>query len=560
MRDETFIRPVVILSLARLIVCAAAFTVISVKEPVSPQYFIPMFKILLFTGAVASVLFLFSLLVLKRLRVVLIIQLAFDLLLTTFTVYFTGGLASPFIFLYSVSTVLASVWLSPTGGITYASTSTVTMASIFVLYSQALNKKFSLPFVPQEVLSLSTTDWLPRLVLNSGVLFVIAILSGQLTRTSRHLSLFYAPILENIGEGVLALDHNNRLVFVNGEFINLLDIKGEPHSFVGESIDKLLERAEHLPLKNLLKKNVSETTEIEILREGKRKSIEVRISFLPSKQKRFRGKVVLLIDTTARKEVEEAKRRAQQLSELEEVSIGLAHELRNPLASIRGSAQQLERVEPSHPQYKGLMRIIQRESDRLDNIVDKFMHLARPQPISPSRVDIKTLLEETAGLLRARPEAAGVEIDLKAPRIICHCDYEKIKQVFLNIGINALEALSGKGKLSIEAKEIQNLEEEKQSEPLKDGVVVVFSDTGSGIRAKDLPRIFTPFFTTKPNGIGIGLAIANKIVAEHGGVITVDSSFGKGSVFKVYLPRVARVNFLEGAREYGWRQTEGFGR
>jgi|GEM_PF-484900 two-component system sensor histidine kinase PilS (NtrC family) len=551
MQDEPLLRSVIVLSLGRLIICTVTFIFIVTNQMKIQTEVVSPFKISLFVAIAASVFFILIAIFVNRLRPVLISQFVFDYILESFVIYITGGLISPLVFLYLVSTVLASIWLSSTAGIVYASTTTVAFATTYILYHQAATKNLVLPFVPEGIISLDTAEWLPRLVLNSGIAFVIAILSSQLARASKRLSLFYAPVLENIGEGVLALDHNGKTIFVNNELLNILGIKGPTHSFVGKPLEEILRRPEHLLLKNLLKKEDFRTTETEIISDGKRKNVEVRVSNLISGNRKHKtGKVILFIDLTLRREMEKIARHVQRLSELEEVSIGLAHELRNPLASIRGCAQQLERSDFLQPQYKGLMRIIQRESDRLNDIIDQFFHLTRPEPIVPVRTDLRLLLDETVNLLKTRQESAGVEIELKAPCVICHCDADKIKQVFLNIGINSLEALSGKGKLVIELKEIQSAEETPYQLPsLKDGVVVSFTDNGCGIRSKDLPKIFTPFFTTKPDGIGMGLAIANKIVAEHGGVITVDSSFGKGSVFKIFLPRVTRAGHSTGLPE-----------
>jgi len=539
-RDETLIRPVLILASGRLVIATTAFITIAAGGAKVPQDLALPIKTVLFVAIVGSVLFITFSLLMKRLKAILISQFVFDFLLESFFIYLTGAVASPVAFLYLISTVFAAVWLSFAAGITYASASTVALALMCILYNQASEGLLVLPFLPEVVIMSMGREWLPRLVLNSGVAFMLAILSGQLMRAARHLSLFYAPILENIAEGVLAFDHHNRLIFINNGALKLLGIEGEPTSFTGRTLEELLSAPRHLPLKNLLLKGEMEIAELEIETDGKRKELEVHISTLMSKKRRLRGKVVLLMDLTLRREMEETKRRTERLMELEEVSVGLAHELRNPLASIRGCAQQLERIDASDSRFWNLTSIIKRESDRLDGIVSRFLNLARAEPLNPVRTDIKTLLEETVGLLKTREEADGVEFELKAPRLICHCDVGKMRQVFLNIGINALEALSGKGRLTIEAKETSDERGEYHRKGLKKGILIVFSDTGRGIRAKELPKIFMPFFTTKTDGVGMGLAIANKIVAEHGGIITVDSSLGKGTTFRIWLPRVPK--------------------
>lgn len=543
MQSETHLRPSLILAIGRLIIATTTFITLSVTRKADLFPIIHPIKTVLLAAIIGSVLFAIISVLVKRPRTLLGAQFIFDFLLESFLIYLTGAVMSPIVFLYLISIVFVTTWLSFAAGITYASATTVTLATMCIFYRQAAEGLLMLPLLPKTVVSVMKEGWLLRLILNSGVAFTLAILSGQLMRVAKRLSLFYTPILENIGEGVLAFDHHNRIIFINDEALRLLQIEGEPASFTGRPLEELLSKPKHIPLKNLLIRRDSQVAEVEIDGDDRKRELEVHISTLKRGKRHLRGKVVLLVDLTLRKEMEETQRRAQHLLELEEMSIGLAHELRNPLASIRGCAQQLEKLEPHHSQCRNLTRIIMRESDRLDNIVSRFLHLARAEPIKPMHTDIRALLEETVSLLKTREEAEGVEIRLKGDKQICHCDAEKMRQVFLNIGINALEALSGRGSLTIEVKEADGVVVRSGLEDLEKGISVTFSDTGRGIRAKELSKIFMPFFTTKTDGVGMGLAIANKIVAEHGGRITVDSSFGKGSVFQVWLPRVAKTGW-----------------
>jgi len=335
---------------------------------------------------------------------------------------------------------------------------------------------------------------------------------------------------------------SGKVIYANRRLLEILSLKGTD-DITGKDIWNVLSAPRFGEIRAVLRKGFT-TAEIEMQTpDGSVKVFEMRCWLLRGHRGRPIGKVVMLSDLTVRRQLEQTRARASRLRELEEMAVGLAHELRNPLASIRGCAQQLAKLHSSNTLHKELADIIVRESDRLDNIVARFMDLARPRPLIAVRTDMAALIEEVVNMLRRRPEAASIQIEVKnSRRPVLHCDPERIKQVFLNIAINALEAMRGSGKLLIELTEgaPDALVSDHQTVTPADGIIIRFTDTGPGIRSKDLDRIFLPFFTTKADGVGMGLAIANKNVAEHGGFITVDSHLGKGTTFTVWLPRVPK--------------------
>jgi len=369
------------------------------------------------------------------------------------------------------------------------------------------------------------------------------------------LNCFTAPI----GEGVLAILQSGKILYANRRLVRMLSLKTEPDALMGKQIWEVLSAPRFDKLRKILRKGRF-PSELEIERpDGPTLALELRAWPLREHRGRHIGEVVMLTDLTVRRQLEETRARAERLRELEEMAVGLAHELRNPLASVRGCAQQLAKLHPTNTLHKQLAEIIVRESDRLDNIVARFMDLARPHPLVAVRTNMAQLVEEVAGLLRQRPEAGSVEIEVKTNRRpILHCDPERVKQVFLNIGINALEAMRGSGRLTIEVTEgaPNTTDSQQESGLLADGIIIRFSDTGPGIRSKDLSKIFLPFFTTKPDGVGMGLAIANKNIAEHGGLIAVKSQLGRGTTFTIWLPRVAKHR---GGTAFGETESAGGG-
>lgn len=224
-------------------------------------------------------------------------------------------------------------------------------------------------------------------------------------------------------------------------------------------------------------------------------------------------------------EIEEQLRRADRLSALGELSAGMAHEIRNPLGSIRGTAEILqEGIDPADERYE-FTRILIREVDRLNRVVQDFLRFARPAPVERDRFDVNETLREILALTRQERLKAGVAAEIKGGEIpLLAGDREQLKQAFLNLILNALQAMPGGGQLTVVTR-------------LRDArVEISFADSGQGIAAENLSRIFNPFFTTRQEGTGLGLAITHRIIQGHGGRLEVASQVGKGTTFTVVLP------------------------
>ncbi len=238
--------------------------------------------------------------------------------------------------------------------------------------------------------------------------------------------------------------------------------------------------------------------------------------------------------------IEEQLRRAERLSTLGEMAAVLAHEVRNPLASLRGSAEILrDDYRPGDAKYEFLEMQI-RETERLNRVVEEFLRMARSRPteLKPCslREELETIITLTAG--EARKHQITLTLIPDAADSTVMADSDKLRQAFLNIVINALQATPAGGSVTI------TISSPNSSLPPGGGgsgwggdcYEVRFSDTGPGIAADALERIFEPFFTTKPDGTGLGLAVTRKIVEAHGGMLTVESELGNGTTVVVKLP------------------------
>jgi two-component system sensor histidine kinase HydH len=228
--------------------------------------------------------------------------------------------------------------------------------------------------------------------------------------------------------------------------------------------------------------------------------------------------------------IEEQLRRAERLSALGELSAVLAHEIRNPLGSIKGTAEILRDSLLASDRNHEFLEILIKEADRLNRVVEDFLGLARPVVSGKEEVDLLAELEEVVVLTAAEARQRGVAVELarsELPPVLG--DREKLRQVFLNLIQNALQATGRGGRLQISATR-QAADDQGSA-----GVLLTFADSGVGIAAPQLAKVFDPFYTTKEGGTGLGLAIVQKIIESHGGRIQVESTPGKGTTFRVWL-------------------------
>lgn len=224
-------------------------------------------------------------------------------------------------------------------------------------------------------------------------------------------------------------------------------------------------------------------------------------------------------------EIEEQLRRADRLSALGELSAGMAHEIRNPLGSIRGTAEILQDAFDASDARHEFSRILIREVDRLNSVVQNFLNFAKPTEGDRGLVDPLRVLREVVELTNRQAVQSGVMTELRlqgAPGVAG--DAGQLKQAFLNLVLNAFQAMPEGGRLTLESR-------------VEAGrLLLEFRDTGKGIVPENLDRIFNPFFTTRPDGTGLGLAITHRIVQGHRGTLSVVSQSGLGTTFTLSFP------------------------
>lgn len=251
------------------------------------------------------------------------------------------------------------------------------------------------------------------------------------------------------------------------------------------------------------------------------------------------GAILTLKDITYIRELEAAVRQADRLSTLGTLAAGLAHEVKNPLGGIKGAAQLLERELPGDSELLEYTRVMIRETERIDHIIRELLELASPRGLRLMPVNLHKVLGDI--LLLQRQAVAERDItfcthfDPSIPDIMA--DEEMLTRLFLNLIRNAIDALGESGQLTLSSRVLSDYHM-AQNERRSRMVALEVSDDGPGIPPADLENIWTPFFSTKSTGTGLGLTICHKIVAEHRGMIKVESDPGHGTKFTILLPLV----------------------
>ncbi len=246
-------------------------------------------------------------------------------------------------------------------------------------------------------------------------------------------------------------------------------------------------------------------------------------------RKNLEGKLQEYSETLEAKVAEQSEKllRQERLSLLGEISAGLAHEVRTPLGAILTGIKLLEKTCPSDEEQKSLFDILKREVMRLERKLSEFLSYARVRSPRPVEANIPSLLDELRALISTDRELAG-DVEIRTvvdPRLtVWLLDYDQMKESLLNICINALQSLAGKGALTLEARLLMN------------AVEILVRDNGPGIPSDELPHIFKPFYTKRSGGSGLGLAISKQIIESQGGRIDVTSIPGLNTTFRIFLP------------------------
>jgi len=348
----------------------------------------------------------------------------------------------------------------------------------------------------------------------------------------------WEQILANLDDGVIALDADGKIIFFNEASEVLTDISTA--AATGQALEQIFKREPWLvDLVKITHPPRQKRARGEgdfISRWGRKIPVGVTVSPLQDRHGHFVGTILLLRDIKRRKELEEDLKRADRLVLMGTLGAGLAHEIRNPLGGIKGAAQLLCRSVDGNPSVREFTDIMIREVDRVNQLIEQLLDLSRPAELDLAPVNIHEVLEDV--LLLESQTLGDKQLHIKKwfdpslPPI--RGDRARLTQVFLNLVKNAFQAMA-RGALLVTTRVETDYHVREQGTAPNRFIWVDLADEGVGIREEDLPHIFSPFFTTKNNGTGLGLATCYRIIKEHGGTIRVESTEGKGSTFRVSL-------------------------
>ena len=336
-------------------------------------------------------------------------------------------------------------------------------------------------------------------------------------------------ILRHLTSGVITVERGGRISYLNPAAEDVLEVKfGD---VVGRPLGTALE-ARLAPLRDtlteVLESNRSRLRGEILMRTSGGRELPVGVSTNAlTHEGQVTGVVAIFTDLSEVRDMEQRARRNQTLAELGALAAGIAHELRNGLNPISGSVECLQRELRLSGENAQLMELISTECARLNRFVTDLLAYSRERALARETITLEENLAELCEELGRdrRRRSTTVRFDAGDASLQVRADREQLRQVWLNLAANALEAVSERGTLTVRCR------------PGDDGhVVVEFVDDGSGIAAEDLPRIAQPFFTTKQGGTGLGLAIAQRIVERHGGNLAFESTPGRGTVARVTLP------------------------
>jgi two-component system, NtrC family, sensor histidine kinase PilS len=463
-----------------------------------------------------------------------------DVVLVTAVVAATGGARSIFTFLYVMLVTASCVTLSRTGGLTIAATASALYTAL--VFGRTVFPLTSLFEAPEETTALEILT----MFANTGTFLVVAIVAGGLaerfqvqSRTLRDLRAIKDLVFESVGTGLIALDRTHTITTFNRAAAT---ITGVPvAAAIGRPWQDLFGDLVSLPAieaELAAGPGASSRQEAVLSRPGAG-SVPVRLTFWTlaagetppttldgalGDPERL-GVICACEDLTTIRVMEERLRQADRLATLGRMSANIAHEIRNPLASLTGAIEVLASNGTAGEVRQRLAQIILKESARLNEILRDFLEYARPAPLARSRTNVVEAIDEVLVLLDHRADAGTLKLVREfPPSLDWIIDPQQFRQAVWNLCLNAVQAMPDGGELRVTAETVGGRLE------------VRVTDTGEGIAKENLSHIFEPFFSTKSDGSGIGLALVHRVMQDHGGDVYVESTLGAGSVFTLTFP------------------------
>ena len=464
-------------------------------------------------------------------------QSATDMALITALVHVTGGSESQFAALYILVIAYSALLIPSSGGLLAAF-----LVCAFYFTDLLVTRDFTL----------DSTAWLQMAnfaTVAVGTGYVSARLrdvgsgSEVLAETLRRERVQASDVLDNIRSGVMTVDAAGTLRYANQAAGALLGVDFAP--LVGQPIRTELERVAP-GLLQALERSVRTRTrtaraETLITIDDREVQLGITVTFLRGESATSAGSATAIFsDISDQKRLEDLHLRAGQLEAVSELAASLAHEIKNPLASIRSAVEQLGRMPAADDDTGALTRLVVRESDRLSRLLSEFLDFSRVRVTRVEKLDLAALLRDTINLVIAHPDrGSGTRIELHAEPTEqwVDGDADLLHRAVFNLVLNAAQAVGQSGSVTVTLRPAAPDLVPGGLVPEPGAVLLTVRDDGPGMTLEVREKIFTPFFTTKPSGSGLGLPVVHRAIEAHRGVVLVDSSPGSGTRFTIILPR-----------------------
>ena len=494
-----------------------------------------------------SLAYLLLLKFVKKNRLNIYIQALTDVALITFLVYITGGISSIYSVFYPLVIIYSVLFLEKRGGLIIASASGILYGLLLDLEYYGIVHPINAIAVHEYELGAGYV--FSRIFIHLLSFYIIALLASFVVDQERRvrtllaeketafdqLDLLHRSIIESVETGIMTINLQGRIKSFNraAEQISGFTFADVENRNIVSVFSGFAEVQEKIKEDDDKRSSINRYN-IEFVRDKNNKLIlSCLVSTLKDSKGKRIGDIVIFQDITSLIEMEEALEKSKRLAIIGEMAAGLAHEMRNPLASLSGSIQILKRDLQLNAVDEKLMHIILRGKDQLDHVIKDFLLLARPAPGYRETVFIKDIIEGVVESIQYLPDwNTDIRVRLElSDNLSIYANRTEIREVVWNLVINAVQSMPEGGELSVETKKIYD---GANGESLEMQV----SDTGYGIDEKCLDRIFEPFFTTKERGTGLGLAIVNRIIEGYTGKILIRRGIEKGTICTVSLPLI----------------------
>lgn len=480
------------------------------------------------------------------------VQLVFDVLFVTALIYVTGGIESIFSFMYILTIINAAIMLYRRGGLLIASASSIGYGSLLDLqYFGIIHPYYTRA---SELMTYTIGYYFYTLLMNIAAFYLVAFLSSYLAEELRRssvklkakqydldqLELLNRNIVQSINTGLITLNNQFEISYINPavEQISGFGSRDLEGIHIGDIFPKIVP---YLSISDRGGDNddmpqPQKGIDVDFdRRDGTRLHLGFSQSILKDPGGDEIGLILILQDLTEFRQMQEQVRRMDRLAVAGELAAGIAHEIKNPLASLSGSIQMLRDEVDFGPMQQRLMDITMREAERLNALVNEFLLFSRPEKAVDRSVEVNEVIEDTLEMLKNSPELSRpIRIEKTLSKNLwVHIDSQRLQQVIWNLVLNAVQEMKNSGCLSlataIRTKRGSGDAQEKLAE-------ISISDTGSGILPENQGKVFDPFFTTKDQGTGLGLTIVHRIVENYDGKIFLDSDGRSGTTFTLHFP------------------------